>query len=70
MTHNIIVKGDISGDGKIKSNDALLISRYLVNLTTLDQNKIKAADVSNDGKIKSNDALLISRFLVGLRSTL
>ena len=68
--YNIIVKGDISGDGKIKSNDALLISRYLVNLTTLDQNKIKAADVSNDGKIKSNDALLISRFLVGLRSTL
>ena len=68
--YNIIVKGDISGDGKIKSNDALLISRYLVNLTTLDQFKIKAADVSNDGKIKSNDALLVSRFLVGLRSIL
>ena len=68
--YNIIVKGDVSGDGKIKSNDALLISRHLVNLASLDQIKLSAADVSGDSKIKSNDALLISRFLIGLKNSL
>ncbi len=68
--YNIIVKGDVSGDGKIKSNDALLISRYLVGMTSLDQLKERASDVSSDGKIKSNDALIISRFLIGLKSSL
>lgn len=68
--YNIVLKGDVSGDGKIKSNDALMISRHLVKLSTLDSIKLKAADTSGDNSVKSNDALLISRFLVGLRNSL
>lgn len=66
----IVIIGDISGDGKIMSNDALLISRYLVGLTQLNEYQQKASDTSKDSKIMSNDALLISRFLVGLRTEL
>lgn len=70
IPYNIIVKGDINGDGIIKSNDSLLISRYLVTLTELNDYQKIAADVSNDSSIKSNDSLLISRYLVGLRTSL
>ena len=62
--------GDITGDGKIMSNDSLQISRYLVDLRTLTGAYQLAADVSGDGLIRSNDSLLISRFLVGLRGSL
>lgn len=70
VTYKIVLIGDTSGDGKIKSNDALLISRHLVKLTTLDAVKLLAADTSGDSNVKSNDALLISRFLVGLKTSL
>lgn len=62
--------GDITGDGKIMSNDSLQISRYLVDLRTLTGCYKIAADVSGDGLVRSNDSLLISRFLVGLRGSL
>lgn len=68
--YNVVVRGDVSGDGKIKSNDALLISRKLVNLMTLTGSAELAGDISGDSILKSNDALLIARFLVGLREVL
>lgn len=64
---NIFLIGDVSGDGKIRSNDALLINRHLVYLQTLDEDAIRVADISGDNQIKSNDALLISRYVVGLK---
>lgn len=66
----IALIGDISGDGKILSNDSLQISRFLVDLRSLNGVYALAADVSGDGKILSNDSLLISRFLVGLKGSL
>lgn len=66
----IALIGDITGDGKIMSNDSLQISRYLVDLRTLSSVQKLAADVSGDGKVMSNDSLYISRFLVGLKGSL
>lgn len=66
----VVVKGDISGDGKILSNDALLISRHITYIKRLDKAQELAADVSSDGQVLSNDALLISRFLVNMRDSL
>lgn len=66
----VVVMGDISGDGKILSNDALLISRHITYISRLDDAQVLAADVSGDGQVLSNDALLISRFLVGMRNSL
>ncbi len=66
----VVLKGDISGDGKILSNDALLISRHITYIKRLDKAQELAADVSLDGQVLSNDALLISRFLVNMRDSL
>lgn len=69
-TMYIALVGDITGDGKIMSNDSLQIGRFLVDLRTLSGVQKLAADVTGDGKVLSNDSLTIKRFLVGLKGSL
>ncbi|HIE30194.1 TPA: T9SS type A sorting domain-containing protein [Candidatus Poribacteria bacterium] len=62
-----VLKGDVNGDGKVRSNDAFLALRIAVGLIadpTAEQQE--AADMNNDGKIRSNDAFLVLRKAVGL----
>lgn len=55
--------GDINGDSKVNSSDALLVLQYAVGkIKNIDT---KAADVTGDGKINSSDALLILQISVG-----
>ena len=59
-----VLLGDVDGNGKIASNDALLILRYVAKLTT--ELDLDAADVDGNGKVASNDALLILRYVAKL----
>lgn len=55
--------GDINGDSKVNSSDALLVLQYAVGkIKNIDT---KAADVTGDGKINSSDALRILQISVG-----
>ncbi len=56
--------GDVTGDGKVNSTDALRVLQYSVG-TIKDIDK-SVADMNNDGKINSTDALAILRISVGL----
>lgn len=62
--------GDVNGDGKINTDDALLILQYVVGLSTIDGNGAKAADVNGDGRIDTNDALGILQYVVNIRTEL
>lgn len=68
--YTIVLIGDVTGDGAIMSNDALLISRHVVKINSLKDVYLLAADPSKDGAIMSNDALLVSRFVVGMNTSL
>ena len=58
------VAGDVTGDGKVNSTDALCVLRYSVGtVKEIDKN---VADMNNDGKINSTDALAILRISAGL----
>jgi hypothetical protein len=51
----IILKGDVTGDGLIKVNDVMMISKYTVEGTGLDNiYLLKAADVTGDNFVKVN----------------
>ncbi len=57
--------GDVNGDGKINSADALSVLKYSVGIS--EKGFIKAnADVNRDGSINSVDALKILKVSVGL----
>ena len=58
--------GDVSGDFKINSQDALMILQHAVEVITLDDATKILADVSKDGRINSSDALMVLQYSVGL----
>ncbi len=58
--------GDVSGDFKINSQDALMILQHAVGVITFDAATKDLADVSKDGKINSSDALMVLQYSVGL----
>jgi len=60
------MKGDVSNDGKIKSNDAILALRIAAELIDPTAQQFCAADMNSDNKVKSNDAILILRTSAGL----
>jgi|LSQX01.2.fsa_nt_gb hypothetical protein len=65
----VIVKGDINGDGKVKTTDARNALRGALGLDNLSDAQILAADVNNDGKLKATDARAILRGAMGLDDT-
>ena len=65
-----IVWGDINCDGNVKSNDLLLLKKYLIGLaeapTDFPEQGLKNVDVTHDGNVKSNDLLKLKKYLLGL----
>ncbi len=54
-----IIYGDLDGDKKVNSNDALLILQYAVALKTFTAKEKLLADVDMSGAVNSGDALCI-----------
>ncbi|MBE5956295.1 MAG: hypothetical protein E7253_07565 [Lachnospiraceae bacterium] len=61
-----VLIGDVNGDGKVNSKDAVAILRYIIKLSN-EQFDILAADVNENGKVDSRDAVQILRKLIGLQ---
>lgn len=63
--YTFIVMGDVNGDGKVNSSDALAILQHSVGSKTLEGNALVTADLSGDGMINSADALACLQIAVG-----
>ena len=63
--YTIILRGDVTGDGFIRVNDVMKISKYTVEGIGLEQEyNFLAADVTNDSLVKVNDVMKISKYTV------
>lgn len=58
--------GDVNCDGSVKSNDLLLLKKYLLGLDDLSTQGIINADLNSDNDVKSNDLLTLKKYLLGL----
>ena len=58
--------GDINGDGKVNTFDAILAMRYSMHLIEFTDNMVFLADINHDGKVNTFDAILIMRISMGL----
>jgi len=65
----VVFKGDINGDGQVKTTDARNALRAALGLDTLKDVQSLAADVNNDGNLKATDARSILRGAMGLDET-
>lgn len=65
-TYEILIYGDVNGDGLIKMNDLLSINRHVIGTVKLQGVYLKAGDVNkqNDG-VKMSDLLAVNRHVIG-----
>ncbi len=69
MEYNVIMYGDVNGDGKINSIDLLLLQRHILEIKKLDGVFVKAGNVRKNGKNPNSvDCLLIQRHILGLQN--
>ena len=59
VVYEIIVKGDINGDGLANSLDSILIKAYRNEVTNLSGSAKVAADINEDGKVNVSDSKLL-----------
>ncbi|MGC8833123.1 MAG: Ig-like domain-containing protein, partial [Armatimonadota bacterium] len=61
-----VVRGDVTGDGKVNIVDATMALRIAVGIIQPTQAQLSAGDLNGDGRIAINEVLLILRAAVGL----
>ncbi|MDD4387546.1 MAG: Ig-like domain-containing protein [Clostridia bacterium] len=71
-TYNMVIYGDVNGDGKISATDLTYIQRYIVELpTAMNDFSLKAGNINKNGKKPSaSDITAIQRYIVGLPNTI
>lgn len=66
--YQIVLYGDVNGDGKINSVDLLVLQRHILEIESLDEIYQKAANIRKKAsKPSSVDLLLIQRHILGLQ---
>ncbi len=65
MTGLAAYMGDINGNGKVASDDALLVLQAATNKITLSSTQRAVSDMDSNGKINSADALLVLQTSTG-----
>ena len=63
-TNQDTMLGDLNLDGSVKTNDLLILKKYLLGLKELDGQAYINADVNQDGKVASNDLLRLKKYFV------
>lgn len=66
-TMMIVLKGDVDGDGRIRSIDYSLVKNDILNIRKLSSAFFLAGDVDGDGKIRSIDYSLIKNDILNIR---
>lgn len=65
-TFNVVLKGDIDGNGNIDLKDLLQLQKLLLNKAVLTETSKKAADCNTDSSITLLDLLKIQKHLLGV----
>lgn len=69
IEYNVIMYGDVNGDGKINSVDLLVLQRHILEIKKFEGVFVKAANIRKNGKNPSSiDCLLIQRHILGLQT--
>ena len=57
-----VLTGDLNGDGKVNTADAVIVLKYAAEMVTLDDRQLLAGDTNHDGKVNTADAVLILKY--------
>ena len=65
-TYEIVVNGDVSGDGKITITDVAKIKKHIISLEKLTGAYLKAGDVNENDTVTVTDLAKIKKVIIGL----
>ena len=65
LNYDIIVVGDVTGDGKLDLGDVSYLYNYTRNKTTMTGNKLKAADTTKDTNVNLADVSKLYNYFKG-----
>lgn len=65
-SYNVIIKGDVSGDGKISASDYVLVKNSIMGSTSLVNAQNLGADVNKDEKVSAADYVRIKNHIMGI----
>ena len=64
-TYEIVIYGDVNGDGKVAATDYVRIKNHIMETSILSGCYKEAADVNKDGKVAATDYVKIKNYIMG-----
>ena len=61
---NLLIRGDVDGDGSISAIDLLYVKRHMLNVKKLTGVYLQAANVNSDSNVDAIDLLYIKRHIL------
>ena len=62
----VVIYGDINGDGKISNIDVVMLQRHILGMTQQSGCYLEAANTSRDGGVSNKDVVIAQRHILGL----
>lgn len=66
--YELVVYGDLNGDGKVSNVDVVLMQRHILGITPQSGAYYEAANVNKDGAVSNVDVVITQRHILGLSS--
>lgn len=67
-TYNVIIYGDVSGDGSVNALDLLRVQKQILGTTSLSGSYKIAADTSRNGTVDALDLLQVQKHIIGVKT--
>lgn len=64
--YEVVMLGDINGDGKISNVDLVRLTKQILQIEALQGAALAAADVSGDGKVSNKDLVAVQKHILNI----
>lgn len=61
-----VIKGDLNGDGKVNTADAVYVLKFSASMIEFDEKQMQAGDCNHDDTVNTADAVLILKYAAGM----